>query len=94
MRRTFCLARAANTRAQEGKGCDELEDFRFFIKMLAEHFRGGRTSSRRERGQGFLAKSPGGEADGPPDALHNVLEITILLIIPLFQQTINLGRLH
>lgn len=51
-------------------------------------------SSRRERGQGFLAESLEGEADGPVDVPHNVLETAILLIIPLFQQTLNQRRLH
>lgn len=94
MTRTFCPARATNIRAREGKGWDEPKDFRLFPEMLAEHFRGGRTSSRRERGQVFLAESLGGEADVPADVPHNVLETAILLIIPLFQQTLNLGRLH
>lgn len=46
------------------------------------------------RGLGFLAESLEGEADGPADMPHNVLETAILLIIPLFQQTLNLERLH
>lgn len=62
--------------------------------MLAEHFRGSKKSSRRERGQGFLAEGLEGKADGPADMPHNVLETAVLLIITLFQQTLNLGRLH
>lgn len=43
--------------------------------MSAEHSRGGRMSSRRERDQGFLAESLEGEADGPADMPHNVRKL-------------------
>lgn len=75
-------------------GWDEPEDFGLFPEMSAEHFRGSRSGNRRVRGLGFLAESLEGEADGPADMPHNVLKTAILLIIPLFQQTLNPERLH
>lgn len=88
VRSSFCPT------SERRKGRGEPEDFRLFPETLAEHFGQHTINSRRERDQGFLAESLEGEADGPADMPHNVLETATLLIIPLFQQTFNLGRLH